>query len=192
MRRIACALLLFGIAALASCGEPAEHREIFARLAGRDDGERQDAFREIRSNRDEVVRALIAIVEKADGADPSEAQSKAKAAELLGIFRAPEACDVLLKNVAFICEAIVEEPSRLEPYPCGKALRNIGKPAVDKILASLLREWTDVELAVLATVIYEVEGKEWGLQRVEKASLGLTGRALDRVAKMWEVIDKRH
>ena len=131
---------------------------------------RRAAFAEILECRKRVVTRLIEIVGKKDLQDTGEWSSFYLAIVLLGEWRAPEAVEVLSRNLVYYQNTggFFTTDTRCEsPYPAAVALSKIGLPAI-QAMDSLVSESADPETRkVAAWTLMKIEGKDQAINRLE-------------------------
>lgn len=107
--------------------------------------------------RSKLIGSLIAVF-----AESSSVEAKEAAARVLGSYRAVEAVDVLVQNLALdsrprIMKGLLTEE---EVRPISTALINIGTPAVSKVIARIKQTDDPALLESLTGICVAIEGRE--------------------------------
>jgi HEAT repeat protein len=109
--------------------------------------------------RQETITELIAVL---NGNYPR--QSKLNAAKALGIYRATEGIDALIRNLSYDMDEQALSPDSLKElddvFPISKALERIGTPAIPALLKKITETDQPKEARVCAKICLAVEGEE--------------------------------
>jgi hypothetical protein len=121
----------------------------------------------LRAQREQTIKALIELVE----ADPPPLHADLQIPlliELLGEYRAVEGANMLVKRIDYSPPGLRDrELHPLNKYPAAKALVSIGSASFPAINRRLAHPVTDRQLAILAWVIYLIDGEELGKYRLD-------------------------
>jgi len=180
--------------ALAISANPvlAEISDTLQKLAsGRGNNDQLDAASAIAGNRDEVIRSLLRIAQTGDVTNGIQPLAKQLAIDCLGDYRTEKAVDFLVANISFE-EVFPTKGGISGPYvwgfPCVLSLIQIGRPAIDGILARVREPAKRKELAIFDFVIHDIEGEEVGLYRLRlelKKADGVQQKQLQSMIDMY-------
>jgi len=167
-------------AALVNCAERTEQKLIDGAAIMRGlSAERHTAsvLVRIRSERESLIKELIAVLEAPHRAKADRAES----ARILGLLRAPEAVGPLMRNLSMTPGLFARAVGYSKTFPCALALVQIGKPASEAAVAALPGEPDDVNRSILAWVIAKIEGEHEGRRMLSRKLQTLKGQKRRRV-----------
>jgi hypothetical protein len=145
-------------------------QHLIRELSAKDGNQRWSALEQIRKRRAELIQSLL-IIAKTKEVHYEFSDERAVAVRLLGEMRASEAVDTLINEITLKPPLVILfEDSPAEPYPCVKALIEIGDPAVRALLTRVKEKPSRDILILHVYIIYTVEGNwEAGALKIEKA-----------------------
>ena len=169
--------------------------EAIPRLDAEDATERGLARSEMIESRRRTIHSLINLADQ-EPTNLVQEYVKFDAVQLLGEYRATEATALLSKNLDYFprCTVRVSEEGPLTFYPAAEALARIGAQAIERVV----NQWTaggisDRQRRILAFLIYQIDGKELGLARLELARKQAADESrkanLSRLIDLYERID---
>jgi hypothetical protein len=116
---------------------------------------------------------------------------KVFAIQLLGEWRAEEACHLVVREIELTEPLLAFGRRPLDAYPAAQALAEIGSPAANEILVRLRRPANDRELLLFAWVIYLIDGKELGQARLKiAASRPQTQIAKENLSRLMDLFNR--
>ncbi len=126
------------------------------------------SFQAITLQRQQSVKQLIAVL---DGDYPRE--SKLDAASALGVYRATEGIDALIRNLSYDMDAQAYSPDSLmkldDIFPISKALEKIGTPATPALIKRIIKTDNLQEARLCARICLAIEGKEIARLKFQRA-----------------------
>ena len=133
--------------------------------------ERQSTYNEVLAQRENIIRQLLAILERKD-ADASYQGFYHRAIVLLGKLRAKEAVERLANILEYVPENFETEemlPSQAY-YVAAQALVQIGQPSIPAMMTKIKHAGSLNERNLAVWVVMEIEGKDQALNRFETAA----------------------
>jgi len=163
--------LFFVLLGGCSSSAPRQGLPTSAGLEAKSLDERTLAVDELSRNREELIHDLLDLARKQEVRWEYHS-SKELAINLLGYMRADSAADFLIENVSYQAGPLSRELV-FGNHACAKALVEIGSLTVwDAVLRRLDAPLTADEQRLLAAVVWQIDGYDVGLFRVEKAIEG--------------------
>lgn len=126
----------------------------------------------LQTEREATIWALIDLASSSEE-DIKSQDVKHRAMELLGKYRAVEACSVLIRQIEFYPPHLLISQDPLYRYPAAVALDAIGEPAIRRILTARMGSAaSDTELKIFAYLVWchyaPQHEQEVGMFRMER------------------------
>jgi hypothetical protein len=149
------------------------------------------AYQSLKVDRANLVNALKQMVEQEEISKDNSTGSKQLAIELLGVYRVPDAANLLIKNIEYKVFSISLEDVPAAAYPCVHALAKIGNPSLQGILERLGQPVTDQELKLFATVFRLVDGDDLAIMRAELAIKKAEGQQKENLVRLVTLLKQK-